>query len=169
MVFVGVVCVEHRRCWQQVQTLVRMGTLLSDKAANSDNASHVLERANEAFARAVASAGDDDADTYYSYGTFLLKHQYGDRDSRTLAENFLRRSIDIDPAHVLALDELAHLLECNGHLAEAEELWGKNRFTWARSVCHCFLTLCFTSLLFFCSMSSTVLHCPPLLQYGHWT
>ena len=145
-------------CRQQVQTLVRMGTLLSDKAANSEGASHVLERANEAFARAVASAGDDDADTYYSYGTFLLKHQYGDRDSRTLAENFLRRSIDIDPAHVLALDELAHLLECNGHLAEAEELWGKDRFTWKGGGLCFFLTLFFNSLFKF--LSFDVFHCP---------
>ena len=83
----------------------------------------MLEQANEAFARAVASAGDDDADTYYEYGTFLLKHQAGDRDSRKLAENFLERAIDIDPAHVLALDELAHLHETSGRLASAEELW----------------------------------------------
>jgi hypothetical protein len=149
-------------CRQQVQTLVRMGTLLSDKAANSEGASHVLERANEAFARAVASAGDDDADTYYSYGTFLLKHQYGDRDSRTLAENFLRRSIDIDPAHVLALDELAHLLECNGHLAEAEELWGKDRFTW-KGVAFVFFDLVFQFFVqtsFVRCVPLSLLHCP---------
>ena len=110
-----------------VSTLVRMGTLLADKAASASatdvDRTHLLERANEAFARAVASAGDDDADIYFAYGTFLLKHQSGDRDSRTLAENFLRRAIDIDPAHVLALDELAHVTETNGNLIEAEELW----------------------------------------------
>jgi tetratricopeptide (TPR) repeat protein/Ca2+-binding EF-hand superfamily protein len=116
-----------------VSTLVRMGMLLSEKAAACGGSGfnggtqaerrHLLERANDAFARAVASAADDDADIYYAYGTFLLKNQSGDPDSRTLAENFLRRSIEIDPAHVLALDELAYVTECNGNLMEAEELW----------------------------------------------
>ena len=115
-----------------VSTLVRMGTLLAEKAAadrtSSSNGMPVdrqalLERANEAFSRAVANSGDQDADTYYAYGTFLLQNQAGDRDSRTLAENFLSRSIEIDPAHVLALDELAHLHETNGKLQKAETLW----------------------------------------------
>jgi tetratricopeptide (TPR) repeat protein len=108
-----------------VATLVRMGTMLADKATAGGGADRraMLQQANEAFARAVASAGDADADTYYEYGTFLLNHQSGDRDSRKLAENFLTRAVDIDPAHVLALDELAHLYETSGRLDKAEELW----------------------------------------------
>jgi tetratricopeptide (TPR) repeat protein len=83
----------------------------------------MLQRANEAFARAVASAQTDDADAYYAYATFLMKNQSNDRDSRLMAKRFFIRAIEIDRCHVLALDELAAIHETEANLEEAERLW----------------------------------------------
>ena len=73
--------------------------------------------------KTVSCADGGDADPYYAYGTFLMKYQSNDRDSRLMAQRFLTRAVEIDPAHVLALDELAAIYEAQGDLETAEKLW----------------------------------------------
>ena len=52
-----------------------------------------------------------------------MKNQSNDRDSCLMAKRFFMRAIEIDPCHVLALDELAAIHESEANFEEAEKLW----------------------------------------------
>jgi tetratricopeptide (TPR) repeat protein len=104
-----------------VPTLIRMGLLLkavSSKAHPSDRAA-TMDRAKECLSRATAAAPDN-SDSNYEFGAFLLES-----GNLGAARRYLQRAIDIDPCHVLALDQLAQSYIGEHDLVKAEEIFVK--------------------------------------------
>ena len=104
-----------------VPTLIRMGLLLkavASKAHPSDRQA-TMERAKECLSRATAAAPDN-SDSNYEFGGFLLEMK-----NLGAARRYLQRAIDIDPCHVLALDQLAQSYIGEHDFIKAEEIFVK--------------------------------------------
>ena len=112
---------------QHVPTLIRLGSLLAQQVhtinGTVSDREALLDRALQALSRAVAASGDKNADSYYAFGSFQLKHRCSSTEDIQSAQRSLQKAVSIDPCHVLAIDELAYSFELLDRLDEAENLW----------------------------------------------
>ena len=91
---------------------------VASKAHPSDRQA-TMERAKECLSRATAAAPDN-SDSNYEFGGFLLEMK-----NLGAARRYLQRAIDIDPCHVLALDQLAQSYIGEHDFIKAEEIFVK--------------------------------------------
>ena len=96
-----------------------MGLLLKAVSRSTHPTVQLQWKELECLSRATAAAPDN-SDSNYELGAFLLES-----GKVGAARRYLQRAVDIDPCHVLALDQLAQSYVRDHDLRRAEEIFVK--------------------------------------------